>query len=578
MTSPVQSHSAPVPPSSRIGAQSQDLVAQSEKIASIQLHRDGVLPSPADASEVKRLSSQLAFDLAWIEDEIVRLQQLRETVSTQLAINTSYVAPVRRLAPDILQEIFSFCAAQQRHEWNISWDERDEYEQKRGRWLHSDGHHRFSEIDEPQRPSGYNIGDKLGDPAYTRVCVAWRRASLDMPSLWNHILVDYPSMFTNMHLAAIHATSRFIVRSSQHPLYVRMAYGTNHYSGYDEEEPLARTQAFIRMYKTIHTMSSHRWTSLQLSGDTGLLRGLPDDTLEALETVDIYALTRSEDLELEEPNMDQPHAFLFNSPSVRHFTLDMCSLYSQHLEIPSSWQLSTLSLTVMNWAEVEDAVRQCARTVESLSVRALDMADVGDTTPINMPAIRHLCLDRFAFTILPIIISPNLHHLRIDSPFPGSIEDDLLRFVERSGGMQTSLCTLEIVQIVTEDALLQAIKACLRQLPAISTLRLARGQHRTAALTSFVDSDLLSILIVDDGSPPLVPGLKSLAVHVGHDERDHDDDEVKAKLKVAQALRVVLESRRTTRTLHDGQRVEALLTLETNLDGIEWPATDNNNV
>ncbi|KAL1700274.1 hypothetical protein EV121DRAFT_185633, partial [Schizophyllum commune] len=75
--------------------------------ANLEYLRNGVAPILfEDIKAIKDDYASLELELQHVDDEISRLQVLREQLRTQLAISRTTVVPIRRLPPELLAQIF----------------------------------------------------------------------------------------------------------------------------------------------------------------------------------------------------------------------------------------------------------------------------------------------------------------------------------------------------------------------------------------------------------------------------------------------------------------------------------------
>ncbi|KAI5889024.1 uncharacterized protein SCHCODRAFT_01038978, partial [Schizophyllum commune H4-8] len=79
--------------------------------ANIGYLRSGVAPLlPEEIKFIKDDSANLESELHHVDEEIARLQALRDQIRKQLAISRTMVAPIRRLPPELLAHIFTALA------------------------------------------------------------------------------------------------------------------------------------------------------------------------------------------------------------------------------------------------------------------------------------------------------------------------------------------------------------------------------------------------------------------------------------------------------------------------------------
>ncbi|KAI4526888.1 hypothetical protein K525DRAFT_286700 [Schizophyllum commune Loenen D] len=86
------------------------VLKRASSIANIQLHRSGFIPGSAERDVIQTSTSEIHERMLSIDSEIQKLARLRGQLSSQLELNQSLVAPVRRLPSEILSKIFVYHA------------------------------------------------------------------------------------------------------------------------------------------------------------------------------------------------------------------------------------------------------------------------------------------------------------------------------------------------------------------------------------------------------------------------------------------------------------------------------------
>ncbi|KAI5889223.1 uncharacterized protein SCHCODRAFT_02548994 [Schizophyllum commune H4-8] len=86
------------------------VLKRASSIANIQLHRSGFNPGSAERDAIQISTTEIHERMLSIDSEIQKLTRLRGQSSSQLELNQSLVAPVRRLPSEILSKIFVYHA------------------------------------------------------------------------------------------------------------------------------------------------------------------------------------------------------------------------------------------------------------------------------------------------------------------------------------------------------------------------------------------------------------------------------------------------------------------------------------
>ncbi|KAI4294469.1 hypothetical protein K525DRAFT_212586, partial [Schizophyllum commune Loenen D] len=83
------------------------LLERAARRANLEYLRNGV--SPILLEDIKSIhddDASLVAELQRVDEEVTRLQILRERIRSQLAVSRTMVAPIRRLPPELLAHIF----------------------------------------------------------------------------------------------------------------------------------------------------------------------------------------------------------------------------------------------------------------------------------------------------------------------------------------------------------------------------------------------------------------------------------------------------------------------------------------
>ena len=152
------------------------LLEHASSLASLDLQRDGFVPSAQGRGEIIDISNQISEALTRSTPETGDLPALYAQASKQLAVNLSIVSPVRRLPPELLTSIF----------FEIS----------------------------PGSP--FDRGPLLARTVAC-VCFTWRAAVLGMPLLWSYI--------SSERMSPLDSYAAQIRRSGDLPLHLRHCDG-----------------------------------------------------------------------------------------------------------------------------------------------------------------------------------------------------------------------------------------------------------------------------------------------------------------------------------------------------------------
>ncbi|KAL1719103.1 hypothetical protein EV715DRAFT_272913 [Schizophyllum commune] len=126
------------------------LIPRPAALPNIELQRSGYIPSSEQTRAIEEYSTQLRSAQERLDAEIARLSARRCDIGRELEINRSLLAPVHRLPPELLSEVFMHAA------WNLRW---------------------------PQVPSLFAL-------TLCSVCAIWRATARSTPNLWRDISLN----------------------------------------------------------------------------------------------------------------------------------------------------------------------------------------------------------------------------------------------------------------------------------------------------------------------------------------------------------------------------------------------------
>ncbi|KAK7058491.1 hypothetical protein VNI00_002125 [Paramarasmius palmivorus] len=192
----------------------------------MQALRSNVLPSPQVISQMNALARAEKSDMEDMEETIQRVQDTlkelrnrRDTLRQEIQRRKSWLAPVRRLPVEVLQEVFAnICLGNGRTGFSLDIS---------------------SEVEEAycgscESPECRHCGPpKLWKHTITtpfslsRVCSRWRGVAIGTPSLWASLSLDVRGMGKKHGYADL--VDLYLRRSIQYPLKIALVHG----DGYD---------------------------------------------------------------------------------------------------------------------------------------------------------------------------------------------------------------------------------------------------------------------------------------------------------------------------------------------------------
>ncbi|KAL1719217.1 hypothetical protein EV715DRAFT_290429 [Schizophyllum commune] len=316
--------------------------------------REGAVPTLAERKSIYEDLDNLEVEIQRVDDEITRLQALREQIRAQLALSRAMVAPVRRLPPELLALIFL---------------------------EHAD------EFPEDERTLITTI-------TVASVSATWRWVACNVPELWTHISLAPTAASTYPHLELC------LSRSGSSLLHVHgeQALGTA-----------------LKAQITRLLPEAHRWKTLSLHHD--YLYELPGILTCALPCLE-RAVVRIPVLRRHRSEPDVKHLvldFLADAPRLRDLTLWAYEFREQFvLTLPPSCALTTLSLksSTYDLRCVMPFIRQCSGTLRHLSLhlsnRCASESAFQSERRIEMPQLTSLDIGRDACRLLSCLSMPRL--------------------------------------------------------------------------------------------------------------------------------------------------------------------------
>ncbi|KAL1734159.1 hypothetical protein EV714DRAFT_281279 [Schizophyllum commune] len=366
------------------------LIPRPAALPSIELQRGGYLPSSEQTRAIEEYSTQLRSAQERLDAEIARLSARRCDIGRELEINRSLLAPVHRLPPELLSEVFTHAAR------NLRW---------------------------PQTPSLFAL-------TLCSVCATWRVTARSTPLLWRDIYLNRcmagnaGNPFLRLHMQL----------SRQRPLCissVRCEVALVEFLSTLPEPDAARLQELV-LSENGNTLSK-----IQARPLPALSRAVitihdtcPPDAFNVLVNANsLKDLTITYYAECTDEELENGLAF----PRLNN-TSEFACLTRVNLLLLGDLPIRALFPTFAKFAP----------TLRELEIGVNSFTDLEDTAPhtINdMPRLRHASLGYHAHAFLAHINAPELDTLRLSNTFhsESSIAFSLPDFLRRSGCPMRSL-------------------------------------------------------------------------------------------------------------------------------------------
>ncbi|KAL1743167.1 hypothetical protein HDZ31DRAFT_41563 [Schizophyllum fasciatum] len=493
------------------------LLEAAAEIANVQLHRAGFVPDAQTANAIVAYFSRLQA----LEEELCadtpNTAVILAAVRCQLAVNKSTLAPIRRLPPELLMEIFSHVTAttRKRH---------------------------------PTRRLELRIAG---------VCYYWRMVALGASALWSSIDVRIKCAKEDLRWAD--AAEIYLQRSQQR--HLRLAFDAK-----GHRKRLVEGTRGSAVWQSIMNQS-HRIASLRLSRIPNMcyedLEGRPFPTLRDLRLD--FALDS-----LRDPCANPLKSFS-GAPHVQklhlHFAIDPLKLI-----IPSNWRLTHLTIICDSerrdllqqslWACLQAIEASCAAHLEDCRILAnslysratIDPNEILGQRSIHFPALKRIDFEsRGGLALLSSMIAPALESVTLTAPrLPGIGCLGSFAFMLQRSGACPRLKTLELRRPFDVRSTLD----CLRQLPSLPTLKLRlKAGFEETHLSVLVFQRLLQVLTRDEAKPDsllIAPRLSRLVFTTGMEQRilSYADGEV-----MERTVRDMMQSRQKKGLLVQGQEL-----------------------
>ncbi|KAL1675957.1 hypothetical protein EV122DRAFT_280617 [Schizophyllum commune] len=417
--------------------------------------REGTVPTLAERKLIYEDLDNLEVELQRVDDEITRLQALREQIKTQLALSCAMIAPVRRLPPELLARIF--------------------LEHARG----------FVE-----REWSLVIATTVAG-----VSATWRRVACSAPEFWTHISLAPIVAFTYSHLELC------LSRSGSSLLHI-------HGEGATGE---ALRKQIIRLLP-----EAHRWKSLSLGhGYLFKLSGILACALPCLERANL----RIPSLLRQYTDPDVKHLalnFLADAPRLHDLTLWTDEFREGFvLTLPASCALTTLPLKSLacDLRCVMPLIQQCSGTLQHLSLH-LSPRNRSAFQPdqrIEMPRLISLDTGKDGSELLYCFRMPRLAEITM----PTYSLLSMLEFFADGGASPQNIRELRLTQFnskhlcCSDPEAEQRLLHFLQLLEHLCTFTMDMGWGRLTYPEAFVPIEVIVGKIASEG---LLPSLTEITI------------------------------------------------------------------
>ncbi|KAI4294467.1 hypothetical protein K525DRAFT_281220 [Schizophyllum commune Loenen D] len=431
------------------------LLKSANERSNLAFLREGAVPTLADRKPIYEDLDNLEAELQRVDDDIARLQALREQIRTQLALSRAMVAPVRRLPSELLARIF--------------------LEHARG----------FVERD----------WSLVIATTVAGVSATWRRVACSAPEFWTHIPLASIVASTYSHLELC------LSRSGSSLLHI-------HGEGATGE---ALRKQIIRLLP-----EAHRWKTLSLRhGYLFKLSGILACALPCLERANL----RIPSLLRQYTDPDVKHLalnFLADAPRLHDLTLWTDEFREGFvLTLPASCALTTLSLKSLacDLRCVMPLIQQCSGTLQHLSLH-LSPRNRSAFQPdqrIEMPRLISLDTGKDGSELLYCFRMPRLAEITM----PTYSLLSMLEFFADGGASHQNIRELRLTQFnskhlcCSDPEAEQRLLHFLQLLEHLCTFTMDMGWGRLTYPEAFVPIEVIVGKIASEG---LLPSLTEITI------------------------------------------------------------------
>ncbi|KAL1743402.1 hypothetical protein HDZ31DRAFT_41032 [Schizophyllum fasciatum] len=433
------------------------LLERAASLANIDLQRNGFVPSTTDAQEIRRVSNELLADLQRVDSETQRLALVQQKLADQLAVNHSILAPVRRIPPEVLSEIFvcfAFAQADTKHPKEYSWAH-------------------------------------LISTTVARVCTTWRAVARGTPQLWTYLSTSLDPESTRAMLLPEASLQQQLALTGALPLH--LMHVTHH-------------DTILRTFFAALRPHCARWHSLTIWGSYNFFDAQPVHNLPSLRTATVT---------MDGHPQANPLNFLSNASSLQFLRIEnlpseLHSPVSPVLTIPSFPNLKSLDVSIRCPLPVDilSAIRPCKASLVDLIVDVMELHhSASEREPVVMESLAILQLWRATSLLLEDLITPALQSIGLSAiegdPFPL-----LFGFLSRQQHPEN----LQELHLIEVNAPFEGA-TFLRCLPHLQHLRILYVEENSEAEPVMTENVLAALTCTDDRRP-LLPNLACLELIV----------------------------------------------------------------
>ncbi|KAI5894533.1 uncharacterized protein SCHCODRAFT_02617218 [Schizophyllum commune H4-8] len=425
------------------------LLEKAVRMASLELQRSGYVPSSGEARVVNDITAALQEEVPSIDAEIRRLFQLRAQLLRQCDIQDSFVAPIRRLPPELLSAI-------------------------------------FIEV----------VGDRVyaSDRVFvvrhilSCVCTSWRSVARSTPALWTRIPTQLWAYKMKPKSCDYKHAIESAVLAGGLPLEVH-------------HEEAAPDGLLIDVLKALQPHFA-RVRCISVQGSFSLFECLRKISMPAVRKLSMGMLGRPTTGVLD---------YLTGFPALRaldiHYTSKNRPYTSlESLRIPPLPGLTYLDVSIsamLSRQALLGALSSCAPTLVHLSLSNRSNASASaQATLVRMDALRRMALTGASYEILDNLATPALHHLGLHAVTADEGDGD--PFPTVSAFLSRPSKPRGLTELVTSVCIghTSTFLRCLEQLEELTSLDIHGVFYEGLAHES-----VFSRLACREGESPLLPRL-----------------------------------------------------------------------
>ncbi|KAF5353248.1 hypothetical protein D9756_008018 [Leucocoprinus leucothites] len=354
--------------------------------------RSGLVLSPDMTARIRTYIGEREKKIKAVEEEISQLRGRMESLGAKkerlrikLESHNAFISPIRRLHPEILQEVFKHCL-----------------------------------------PVAHNavMCNREAPLLLGQVCTHWRRLSTNSPELWTSLNIIVAPVFAGVQKMPPHEEiSAWLSRSGALPLSISL------FSTYSPTTSTEKIDPIHSPYIDILDVYKSRWKSIWInipahSFHTHFFSRFSASDVPLLEEIHVqgHLFPNSPPL-MHGPSFDLKNLSredsILRAPRLR--SISVFPVGPQLLQIPLKWENITklnLSRNIYHYYEVTRVLILCTN-LEACVISSMELrGDAGDSTiDISLPRLQYLSIiddldiERNISLLLKGLHTPNLRHL-----------------------------------------------------------------------------------------------------------------------------------------------------------------------